>query len=275
MKTTIQPVRARLLIGWIALGALVNGLHWSPVFLVAVPLAAAAMLAPLARHPLPWLAAAALWAPLGVLGWDRLEDHVYFGIYLILAVGIALTRDDVRDSMRLQFRLVTGALFAVAVMWKVTSMAFWRGDVFHTVLVYDGRFDVLSRWLGGLSQSAIAANRAAFEAMEQSTATLSSVPVEGGTQMTLLLLGLVVWTLLIEAAVAVSFLAPDHHPLARLRHPSLLAFGLSTYPLVPVLGFAIMFTAVGLALSDDVRVQSLYLAMTFAAFGSFALRAVF
>ncbi len=275
MSTTLQPVRLRLLTGWIAMGTVAMSFHWRAVLLVGVPLAVFALFPATARHPGPWLVAAAAWVPLGVVGWSRLEDHVYFGAYLVLAVGVALTREDPRASLREQVRLVTGALFAVAVIWKVTSMEFLRGDVFHTVMVYDGRFDTLTQSLGGISQSTIDANRSALQAMEQTTATLDSVPIAGGTQVALLLVVMIVWTLVVEAGIAVSFLAPDNHRLARFRHVTLIAFGLSTYPFVPVVGFAIMFTAVGLILSDNPRVQALYLAVTLGAFASLALRAAF
>lgn len=270
-----QPVDFRLVTWIVAMGAVVNAFHWDAVLVVALPLAVLAVIPTVGRSPLPWLAAAVAFVPLGVIGWDRLEDHVYFGAYLILAVGIALTRVDPRSSFREQARLLTGSLFAIAVAWKVASVAFLRGDVFHTVLTYDGRFDPLSRWFGGLDQSAVDANRAALEAMEQSTATLDAVAIDGGAQVGILLMGLVAWTLLVEVAAAASFLAPDRHRLARLRHPALIAFGLSTYPFVPVVGFALMFTAVGLVLTDDPRVQPFYLAITFSTLASLALRAVF
>jgi hypothetical protein len=132
--------------------------------------------------------------------------------------------------------------------------------MFRTVLIVDDRFDPLTLSLGSVDESALAAIRDRVVEL-QTTMGLDAVPLLGMGNLSALAVAMTVWTLVIETVIAISFLSPDHSRWARLRHPSLLMFGITTYLLVPVLSFAVMLAAVGLAQRHRPGVEWLYILM--------------
>lgn len=263
---TQPPVRLAVLTALIALASLWNTHQWRWTMVAAVPLFIGALIPATSRLPALWLASCLAWVPFLVLGWGRLEDHVYVGVYLSLAVGVALTTEEPRESLRRQARLLVGGVFALATVWKATSFAYWRGDVFRTVLVNDERFDPLLRATPGIDVAGVKAARRQLDAIvDGSLAPAADVVVPSLDRLTMLAMGMTLVTLAIEAVIAVAFLAHDGSRTARLRHPALLAFGLATYPLAPVLGFALVFMVAGLLTAEAPRTQALYLFMGSAA----------
>ena len=250
-----------ILLAWSGLMPLWLVAHWTVALVPVVPLGVAALIPRWRDQAWPWFLSFALWVPLMPMGWAVLEDHVYAVVYWVFAVGLALTTDDVRSSLRFQARLLVGLAFGVSVLWKVTSVAYLSGDMFRTVLIRDSRFDVLTRSLGGVDQEQIDAARQTLVGYGDPGAGIETVPLGMPAQFGWFVGLLVVWTLVVETMITLSFIARDTAWLAKLRHPALLAFCLSTYPFVPVVGFALLFSVLGLTLTSRLLWQWGYVAV--------------
>jgi hypothetical protein len=97
----------------------------------------------------------------------------------------------------------------------------------------------------GLPDAAVDAQRAAIADLLAGTA--SSAALEAPRSVIPRIVVLAILTLLIEATVAVSHLAGDHRRVAALRLPSLVAFAVLTYAVVPVLLFAALLAVLAMA----------------------------
>lgn len=257
----------RRLILLILFGSVLSLLHSPWMFLAVLP-AVLATLTSLRSSPHVWLISGGLCLAVAATDWAVFEDHVFFGGYQLVAIGIALTRHDFRASINLQLRWLTGALFAVAVVWKLTSSSYMSGNLFRTVLLFDNRFDPITRLVGGASSDALANDRELLLAIGRGD-VVQSQGLETASALSFVSAPLTVWTIAIELLIAIAFLAPDHWSVSRLRHPALLTFCLTTYAMVPVLGFAVMLSAVGLSFRIGPWTRRLYLLVPAVAFVRF------
>ncbi len=229
-----------------------SGSVWSVVVAAATLLALAKPLK-LARRPLLWALSALAWAPVLVLDWIRIEDHVYFGAYWLLALALALRSSDFWSTARFHAKTLVGLVFAIAVVWKVSAPEFVDGRTFEFLLLTDQRFSSLAR-LSGLSAAEVEHNHTAWLALVSANGPNEAVfaPLRG-EHTRALAIAMTLWTLALESLLAAVFLAPDDSRLARLRHPALITFCATTYPVTPVLGFGFAFCVCGLTIAESRR----------------------
>ena len=216
--------------------SLLMAAHWTPMMFPGLVVLALTVVAPtLAVRPVVWWVLAALWFAAVVFQQDRMEDHVYlFTVWLVaLAVSLSAGAESFLDHAAWHARMLVGVTFTVAVLWKMLFQQFATGMTLWTFLVTDHRFSPLASGLG-------IPHAALHEGQEQLTAVLAGTTdsYQPSTDLLWRVTVVAVLTLLLEASVAVSFLSPDASRVARLRLPSIVTFGLVTYSLVPVLGFA-------------------------------------
>ncbi len=220
--------------------SLLMAAHWTPMMFPGLLALVLTVVAPtLAVRPVVWWAMAALWFAAVVWQQDRMEDHVYLFACWLVALAVSLSAspstsaDAFLDQAAWHARVLVGVTFTVAVLWKLFFHQFVNGMALWTFLVTDDRFSPLARSLG-IPHSAL------HEGEEQLTGVLAGTTDSYQPPSDLLwrVAVVAVLTLLLEAAVAVSFLSPDGSLAARLRLPSIVTFGLVTYAVVPVLGFA-------------------------------------
>jgi hypothetical protein len=227
--------------------SLLMAAHWTPMMFPGLLVLVLTVVRPgLAVRPVTWWLMAALWFAAVVVQQDRMEDHVWlFTCWLVaLAVSLAAGVEGFLDHAAWHARVLVGVTFSVAVLWKLFFHQFVNGMALWTFLVTDGRFAPLARGLG-IPHSAL------HEGQEQLTAVLAGTTDAYQPPSDLLwrVTVIAVLTLLLEASVAVSFLSPDGSPPARLRLPSIVTFGLVTYSLVPVLGFAALLATLAMVAS--------------------------
>ncbi|MEY2571262.1 MAG: hypothetical protein QOE63_1612 [Acidimicrobiaceae bacterium] len=196
----------------------------------------------------PWL-----WLGIGVpvlvaqlWRWEGLDDHVVLTSYWFCAVGLALLSDDPRRALRTTGRLLVGLTFACATIWKLTSSEYLSGAMFHELLLDDSRFRLMSQWLGGVSQSHLHANADIVTGLAAPGADLAPHLADTGTVGTMAMV-LTYWTLVIEAALAVTWLAGDRLTRPATRIVLLLVFCLTTYVALPVTAFAAVLITMALA----------------------------
>lgn len=224
------------------------------VCLVAIP-----------RHDLlrsPWLWAA-LFAAIGarqLATWHHLDDHVVATTYWCGAVALALRATDPLTTLARGATLLIGTLFAFAAGWKLATGQFLDGTFFRYTLVFDDRFTVLGRVVGRTTTAARQADISAVtDLLHGGRETV--VLQEGSLAPTLARL-MTWWGVALEVAVAVTHLVPTK-PWA--RHATLVAFAVTTYPVVPVSGFGSFLLVLGAAQAATAKGRTAYLAAAGAA----------
>ncbi len=200
------------------------------------------------RTPWWWLTTAALLGIRQVLDWEGVDNHVVVTTYWCLALGLGLLANDPVRTIARTSRLLIGLVFAAAVYWKLRSPDFVSGEFFRFTLLFDDRFDHVARWIVGLDQVDIDANRSAWNALAGGDPD-TVVALEGGPRLGLVAVSMTWFALVVESAIAIAHLAPlrGRWPLA--RPISLLGFCLGTYLVVPVGGFGCLLAT--MALADD------------------------
>jgi hypothetical protein len=221
--------------------SLLVSLHWAPM---AVPSLAAVVLClarpDLAVRPVAWWALAGCWLTAMVVAPERMEDHVPLFAIWLTALALSLRRRDddaFLSHAALQARLLIGVTFTAAVAWKLWFGTYLDGVTLWMFMVADNRFAPLARVVG-LSSEDLATTRDNLSDVLDGDAVSTALQASGWTEWTIVLVA--VMTLVLEAVIALSHLAPDSTHVARLRLPSIVLFGVVTYGTVPVVPFAVL-----------------------------------
>lgn len=210
-----------------------------------------------------WLVLSFCLAMVNAYDWAWIDNHKYLITYWCMACTLAVAAKETDSILAWNGRLLVGLSFSYAILWKLIAGEYFDGSFLEFTFLTDNRVETVARWLGQMPPSMLPTNRLLKEALitfpcEDISATLSTTP---GLQR--LALASSYWTLLIEGAVAVSFLVPDRVPMAKLRDVFLMLFIGTTYILLPVIGFALTLTIMGFAQCprDRFRTRLAYLGL--------------
>lgn len=203
------------------------------------------------RSPWFWWTVSVVYAVWWVFDWRTIDNHMALVVVWFVTVAAFVTRGSL-VSFRNDARLIIGLVFTFAVGWKLRSPDFVSSDFFTYTLLTDPRFEPLVAGLTSIESATLEMNRALANT---STTTFT---LDGVTQVTGLAGLLTVGTLVVESAVAASWLF--RRVPSWLRHISLGAFGLITYAIVPVAGFGLVLFAIACGASDSLVVQRRYFA---------------
>jgi hypothetical protein len=183
-----------------------------------------------------------------ILLWHDADNHKYLLTYWCLALGLSCGADDTATALRVNAQLLIGLCFLWAVGWKLWSPNFLTGEFFEYAMLTDDRLFGLAQLFTDLTPEVYEHNRAAIDRLTAYSSTLGQVSLNGPARVHLLARVLTAWTIVIEGAVAASFLWPiDSSAAAWARNGSLLAFALTTYFATPVSGFAWVLFIMGIA----------------------------
>ena len=230
-----------------------------PVVLVAVAVTCLVALPRprVLRSPWFWGAAFVLVGARQLATWHTIDDHIIATTYWCGALALGLTATEPGRTLAASARLLVGSLFAFAAGWKLLSGQFIDGTFFRYSLLFDDRFEVVARVVGGTGSTLRDANLEAAGRLLATGADGEIVLREGARNepVALVFTG---WGALIESAVAVAFLAPLPRAWSWLRHATLVAFVATTYAVVPIAGFGTLLLVLGAATTADTTVRARY-----------------
>ncbi len=214
------------------------------------------------RSPWTWFAIALASGWRVFADWPLADNHAYLLAYWCLGVALALGGSMPGLDLARTARLLIGLSFSFAVLWKgLLSVDYVDESFFRSLLLTDYRFEEPAIAFGGMTPSSLEEGWSLIE--ENRHAEDKPAPATVETPALRSLARFATWsTLLMEAAVALSFLLPRRSVWGRLRDPALLVFCATTYAIAPVPGFGWLLLAMGLAQcpEDARRTRWLYLA---------------
>ena len=191
-----------------------------------------------------------------ITNWANADNHYFLMAYWSLAIMIS-TRTPCPAATRAHMaRLLIAGCFSLAVIQKIFSQEFMSGDFLYFSVLLDSRFDLVGRALFGTQGwGEVAAHNAMAMASMQSAALPAMLAAPQGLAN---IAAPASWFLLsLEVATAAAFLVPRR---GIRRDVMLISFALLTYFIAPVLGFALILLAMGLAQTDgDERIRIAYL----------------
>ena len=169
--------------------------------------------------------------------WPTLDNHVALSVYWAGAIAFALSGPDWEVTLARLARWMIVTVFGLAVFWKLASADFISGGFFEWTLVVDPRFAPVSQLLG-MSGEALAANR-------ETVVVAGAGELAVGDSVRIAAQWLTWGTLALESAVAILWGLGER--VGKWRHLILGLFALTTYAMVPVVGFGFMLLVMGLA----------------------------
>jgi hypothetical protein len=199
-----------------------------------------------------WYALAALITIRIIADWPLPDNHVYLLAYWCLAVALALGSRDVASTIRRSSRLLIGAAFLMAAIWKcVLSPDYLDGRFFSVTLLTDPRFENATLLLGGLTAEQLNESRDYLRPLPDGAELLDRPALAKTSAMTLLTRASTWGLLVLEAVIAFAYLYPLARRVVALRHVLLLLFCVVIYAVAPVAGFAWLLLTMGIALTGS------------------------
>ena len=198
--------------------------------------------------PWLWLALAGLRGTDHVLGgWFLVDNHHYLLTYWCGALGLVLLSSKPHEVLRTNARFLLGLCFAFAALWKVVGGEYLDGSFPAYLLLTDPHASAL---IPGLNVPAdvLGANHEALLTQLSYEDFGRSVRLQGATSVVFaaaVFIGL--WTIVIEALIALGFLLPFRGRWRWIGDGSLLVFVATTYVFAPVLVFGGLLLSMGYA----------------------------
>lgn len=257
LRTALQDVDHFQLVARLTLVLLIVNTNEQPAaFVVSVAAAALLFLRPdLTAKPLPWLALGSVVGSIQVTQWWLIDDHVAVTTYWVLAIGISRFARRPARTLATSARLLIAGVFLLAFAWKVLSTQFVSTDFFRFQLATDERFALVAEHVAGTDEDMLIDDRRTLGAVVSARpAGAVELLAEGPRHREVARL-FTAWGIAIEGLVGFAHLLPLRGRWRHLRLGSLLAFGYTTYAVVPVAGFAALLMTLGLAMHDGARTR--------------------
>lgn len=179
--------------------------------------------------------------------WLWIDNHKILISYWCLVCALAVSAKDTDGVLAWNGRLLIGLTFLFATLWKMLAGEYWDGAFLHSVFLLDNRVEAVATAIGGLSPDTLPQNRLLESLLKQFPQKISTVPLVTSSRLQIFTLAASYWTLLIEGSVAIAFLVNSLRLGTRLRNWLLIVFIVTTYFLLPVLGFAYILIIMGFA----------------------------
>jgi len=219
-----------------------------PLLRSLIVAAAAALLvsnAVLAR-PIAWVVLTGLLVVRLGAEWPMPDNHQYLEAYFGAAIALSLLAVRSPAVLARASRLLIGAAFAFACLWKVgLSRDFVDGRFFRVTLLTDHRFDDVVRVVGSLDEAMVRENRMYLRPLPEGDALSEEIRLHEPLALRVLAFVATWGIVVLEGGVAFAFLWPGERS-RRLRHLALLAFCVLTYAVAPVAGFGWLLLSMGL-----------------------------
>ncbi|MDV3347477.1 hypothetical protein D0962_17090 [Leptolyngbyaceae cyanobacterium CCMR0082] len=260
LDNLLEPPTYLLVLRLTTLLLLLHGIdHWLWTMLPEKLLAAAMLLNPsLVRRPWVWLGMSACLVFNNLWHWSTLVNHEYLYTYWVLVCTIAVWSQKPKQVLRWNSRWLIGLCFLFATLWKFIGGEYLDGSFLHLTFLLDSRLAMGAVLFGGLNLTTLAENRHIFETMQASAAVLNPQELATTPRMAAASLVLSYWTILIEGLVAASFLLKVPRWLYQKRDWTLIVFVITTYAVIPVIGFGALLMVMGL-----IQAKSSFIARTY------------
>ena len=179
--------------------------------------------------------------------WLWIDNHQILISYWCLVCSLAVSSKNADGILAWNGQIMIGLTFLFATIWKIIGGEYGNGTFLHYTFLVEPRVEAVATFIGGLSPHALPQNRLLESIYRQFPQMLKGVTLSSSSRLESFTLLASYWTLLIEGSIAISFLGGLIFVFFRFRDWLLILFIVTTYFLLPVLGFAYILIIMGLA----------------------------
>ncbi len=196
-----------------------------------------------------WIGITCLVALMNGISWHSIDNHKYLITYWSMTVTLAVACPTSAERVLLwNARGLVGICFGLAVIWKLLAGEYLDGTFWEYTLLTDSRLRVVSSVVGGIPLADLSTNRSLVADAFQWPAENPIVHLATSPQLAGVAKAMSWWGLGIESLIAVLWLCPVRTPLS-LKDASLIGFLVTTYMLLPVVGFASVLGVMGFSVA--------------------------
>lgn len=203
-----------------------------------------------------WLVICAFVWTVNANDWLWIDNHKILISYWCLVCALAVSSQEPDRVLSWNARLLIGLSFAFATIWKIIGGEYWNGAFLHHTFLIEYRVETVATIISGLSPDILPQNQILVEILSSFPNIVQSVTLFSSPRLEMITLVASYWTLFIEGIIALAFLGKSFSWLFQIRNWLLIIFIVTTYFLLPVLGFAYILAIMGFAqCSIDSRYQ--------------------
>ncbi len=215
---------------------------------------------PVLAHPVFWLLVTCVHFLWIASAYAIADNHHYLEGYWCCALVVALyVGGDAGNAILTRNAMLLVALpFLFSVIWKLASATFRNGSFFVYQLLVDPRFGALSHLLARATAERMMAFARARRSVIFGASDRESIEIPAAFRRVALFMTW--WTVAIESAIAVAFLAPVEH-LHWWQLGPMIVFAITTYVFVPITTFSNILLLMLAVSTNDPGLRALILSI--------------
>ena len=202
---------------------------------------------PLVRSRFLWGAVFAVLLYCNALFWWYIDNHKILMTYWSLVCWLAVASRDAEAVLVWNGRVLLGLVMLFGTFWKLAPGEYLDGSFLHATFLTGNRLEIPSMVVGGPDADQLRDNRYLLGMLLARPGENVAVTLTTTSWLRAATKAASYWTILIEGSVALSFLLSRPRWLACMRDALLMLFVLTTYSLLPIVGFGSILVLLGFA----------------------------
>ena len=179
--------------------------------------------------------------------WYEIDNHRYLINYWVGVCFISTLFKDRLQVLKVNAHLLIVLAFIFAVFWKLTSADFLNGDFMQYSLLIDPRMQYMNTAIVGITPEQFLDKKLLMQYLSIAPNLETKVTLDSAPRLHTVALLFTYITLLIEIVILISFALKRFPLFQKIKDYSLHFFVLILYPFIPVIGFGLILSLLGIA----------------------------
>lgn len=195
---------------------------------------------------------------LNAVNWLWIDNHKFLISYWCLVCTLAVNnKTEMMTILAHNARYLIGLTFGFATIWKILGGEYLSGEFWHYTFLTETRIEIVAHWLGNLNRDTINQNYLLSDLLKNYLQPGIKATLVTSDRLEFLAIIASCWTIVIEGLIAIAYLGNTW--LTRYRDYLLILFLVTTYFLLPVLGFAYVLVIMGMSQCQSPFLRPIYL----------------
>lgn len=193
-----------------------------------------------------------------IIDWWSLGGHAFLVLYWIIAIFLSFFSEDRLSFVSKAGQYLIGCVFLFAAIWKFMSPEFADGDAMKYFMITTVPMGITTSPFTGLDRHSLSTNINNISQLltQDTTQTVNLVGRFSVDRPAAVFTAI---TQFIEITIAFIFIVPLSYKWSIIREILLILFFLTAYIIMPVPGFAVLFSCIGFAFSKSIYSKAFFI----------------